>query len=365
MLHTQVFDGHMRSKGTSYSGLAKAPSRPAEILLAYLSQIRNRQLVPRRASTRNHLSGSTEHLHSTLQADLPNIAIITPNFNGRQYVKKFFRAIENVDYPKEKLTLFFIDNASRDLSVEQVRKMSQNTNIKIRLIANKSNLGFARSCNLVLLNRTEHPDFFLIVNNDAEIDRDCVRHLVAKMDSDNRIALCEARQLPNAHPKPFDAATGNTSWCSGATLLMKTAAVQLVGGFDENFFMYCEDVDLSWRMWLNGFRCVYVPEATCLHYVSETKDAEAFRVYYRIRNGMFMRWIYGSPFDILFYHLVTLIRGCAREFKLCLVARALGGEIKHLPYLMKRRLRLYGLRKKCPFVGFFGTEYHPPSYSSV
>lgn len=292
---------------------------------------------------------------------MPTIAILTPNFNGAQYIERFFSAIENIDYPKEKLTLIFIDNASRDLSVEHVRRMSRSTNVKIRLIVNKSNLGFARSCNLVLLNKTERSDFFLIVNNDAEIERDCVRYLVAKMGSSNQIALCEARQLPTAHPKPFDLATGNTSWCSAATLLIRTAAVRLVGGFDGNFFMYCEDVDLSWRMWLNGFRCVYVPEATCLHKVSEAKDAESFRVYYRVRNGMFMRWIYGSPFDIFFYNLVTLIRACVGEFRLYIVARALAEEIKHLPYLMKRRLRLYGLRKNCPFVGFFGAEYHPPS----
>ena len=351
----------MNYKARSRLGLGKAPSRPAEILSAYLGQIRNRQSERRRALSRNQLSGTADHVLQCMHDDFPTVTIITPNFNGAQYIEKFFDAIDDIDYPREKLTLFFVDNASQDMSVERVRKLSQNTNIKIRLIVNKSNLGFARSCNLILLDTTERATFFLVANNDAEIDRDCVRHLVAKMCSDDRIALCEARQLPVAHPKPFDVATGNTSWCSGATLLIRTEAVRVVGGFDENFFMYCEDVDLSWRMWLNGFRCVYVPEATYTHYVSEAKDTESFRVYYRIRNGMFMRWIYGRPFDILFYNLVVLIRGCVRELNLYLIARAVSEEIRHFPYLMKRRLRLYGLRKSCPFVGFFGTEYYAPA----
>jgi hypothetical protein len=81
-------------------------------------------------------------------------------------------------------------------------------------------------------------------------------------------ALVEALQFPCEHPKPFDPEQGDTPWASGACLLLPERIHHRIGGFDDTFFMYCEDVDLSWRARAAGFRVVTAPEALFLHQVS-------------------------------------------------------------------------------------------------
>jgi hypothetical protein len=78
--------------------------------------------------------------------------------------------------------------------------------------------------------------------------------------------LAEARQLPIEHPKDFDPLSGDTSWAAMAGVMLPIALFRDLGGFDsETFFMYCDDVDLSWRMRLAGRRIVYRPEAFVFH----------------------------------------------------------------------------------------------------
>ncbi len=80
------------------------------------------------------------------------------------------------------------------------------------------------------------------------------------------IGIVEARQLPLEHQKDYDHLSGDTSWASGACSLVRREVFEATGGFDDDaFFLYCDDVDLSWRARLAGFRVVYEPRATCFH----------------------------------------------------------------------------------------------------
>jgi len=349
----------MCSKAIFFEGLRRAPSTPTEILRCYLAQYSRWKRGRRKFVGREEIPSLTSDNHDISALHAPDVAIVVPNFNGARYLDKLFRSIRSLNYPRARLRVFFVDNGSRDASVELASKASEDIGIEFHLIVNKSNLGFAASCNQVLQKRCRPlPDYFLVANNDVEISRNCVIHLVAKMLSDNRIGICDGRQLPIPHPKPFDHLSGNTYWCSAAVCLISGQALAVTGGFDELFFMYCEDVDLSWRMRLQGFRCVHVPDATFFHPVSKDKEAESFRVFYRMRNGCFMRWIYGSPFDVLFYKAVIVMQVLMRRVKLSLVARVLMEEIAHFPHLIRRRLRFRPVRKRCPVVGFYGTDYH-------
>lgn len=80
------------------------------------------------------------------------------------------------------------------------------------------------------------------------------------------VGVAEGRQIPLEHPKAYDPITGDTSWGSGCCLLFKREAFDLVGGFDPHFFpMYCDDVDVSWRLRLAGRRVVHAPRAAVFH----------------------------------------------------------------------------------------------------
>ncbi|WP_291047880.1 glycosyltransferase [Herbiconiux sp.] len=80
------------------------------------------------------------------------------------------------------------------------------------------------------------------------------------------IGIAEAKQLPLEHPKDYDRVSGATSWASGAFSMFRTAEFRDLGGFDhDSFFMYGDDVDLSWRYRLRGFQVIFQPAAAVFH----------------------------------------------------------------------------------------------------
>ncbi len=127
-----------------------------------------------------------------------------------------------------------------------------------------ANLGSAGGNNALAQGRAT--DFVFVLNPDTFPCPTALLELLRRITSDPKIAIAEARQIPMEHPKSYDATTGDTSWASGACMLQRRAALREVGGYDdEHFFLHVDDVDLSWRLRLAGWRVVYVPRATVFH----------------------------------------------------------------------------------------------------
>lgn len=107
-------------------------------------------------------------------------------------------------------------------------------------------------------------DYIFVLNPDGVVGADAVGRLVTAVRGD--VGVADGRQLPLEHPKQYDAETGETSWASGACMMITREAFESVGGFDhDTFFMYCDDVDLSWRVRLGGWKVVHEPAATMFH----------------------------------------------------------------------------------------------------
>ena len=85
-------------------------------------------------------------------------------------------------------------------------------------------------------------------------------------------AIIEAVQFPEEHPKVYDPLTFETPWASGACLAIPRRVHASIGGFDDGFFMYCEDVDLSWRARAAGHSVRTCPRALFLHSVAGRAD---------------------------------------------------------------------------------------------
>jgi hypothetical protein len=126
------------------------------------------------------------------------------------------------------------------------------------------NLGFGRGHNR-LWREASGAARLLIVNPDAVAAPHLLDRLGRATDARPDCAAVEARQIPLEHPKTFDRETGETPWVTGACVLVDGAAFDAVAGFDEQFFMYAEDVDLSWRLRALGKRLYYCPETFIYH----------------------------------------------------------------------------------------------------
>lgn len=124
--------------------------------------------------------------------------------------------------------------------------------------------GFGEAMNY-LFSKAEPPDYFLLLNPDTIPDRAALGRLRERFDP-RRTGQVEARQWPSEHPKEYDLTTGRTPWASGACTLVNSAMFDAAGGFDPIYFMYCEDVDLSWQSWLQDKEVIYAPEAGVMHF---------------------------------------------------------------------------------------------------
>lgn len=159
-----------------------------------------------------------------------------------------------------------------------------------------ANLGSAAGHNR--LARAGENAIMMILNPDAQMAPDTVGALVARLNAD--VGVVEARQVPFEHPKDYDAATGETSWASTACAVTPRVLFEELDGFDSaSFFLYCDDVDYSWRARLAGKRVIYEPAAAVFHDKRLTPrgdwPASAAEIYYSAEAALILAHKYSHP----------------------------------------------------------------------
>ena len=132
----------------------------------------------------------------------------------------------------------------------------------IRHVWFDANLGSARGHNTLL--QDTDADFVLVMNPDVRLAPNCLIELLSTFH-DPMVGMVEAKQLPIEHPKNFKA-NGETSWAATACALFPKALLDEIRGFDaDTFFLYCDDVDISWRIRLARRKVIYQPAAVVFH----------------------------------------------------------------------------------------------------
>jgi hypothetical protein len=147
-------------------------------------------------------------------------------------------------------------------------------------------LGFAEAHNL-LFKKGEPQEFFVILNPDCIAQKDAIDELVNRKQANASAAIIEGRQWPIAHPKEYDSLSAETPWASGAFQLIDSGFYSACGGMDESLFLYLEDVDLSWRAWLSGWKVLYEPCAVVTHFSGGPfyrSDLVSNEEYFGLRN---------------------------------------------------------------------------------
>jgi GT2 family glycosyltransferase len=127
----------------------------------------------------------------------------------------------------------------------------------------RNNLGSAAGHNRLL----EHAeaDYVLIMNPDVIMGSNTLVELL-KPFAQADVGIVEAKQIPIEHPKDYNTITGETSWASTACALTKRRIAEQLNGFDApTFFLYCDDVDFSWRTRLLGYKVIFQPSAVIFH----------------------------------------------------------------------------------------------------
>lgn len=166
------------------------------------------------------------------------------------------------------ISLYLWDNNDTNLSAWQAQLNALKTQFggqftQFNHYSEQSNLGFGKANNRLL--RRSHSEWVLLLNQDTELEADSLGIILRQAQQDAAAVAWELRQIPFEHPKIYDPSSLEVPWVSGAACLFRRSALTAVGGFDEQIFMYAEDVDLSWRLRAQGGKLRYVPAAAVWH----------------------------------------------------------------------------------------------------
>lgn len=168
-----------------------------------------------------------------------------------------------------------------------------------------ANLGSAKGHNTLLKKAEDEVaagkpvDSVLIMNPDVMLAPDALIEMARPLH-DPKTGMVEARQLPIEHPKEYNSLTGETGWATTACALIPLAVCRELNGFDhESFFLYCDDVDFSWRARLAGYKVIYQPSAAVFHDKRLNKDGRwaptSSERYYSAEAALLMAHKYSRP----------------------------------------------------------------------
>nr|WP_246323633.1 glycosyltransferase family 2 protein [Alpinimonas psychrophila] len=224
-----------------------------------------------------------------------NVAVITVSYNSSSQLDDFLASA--VTTVAEATQILVVDNASSD--IETTRSLTEQHGVMLLELSENRGYGGAVNAGAATLDNTI--DFIVVANPDLVFQPDAVAHLVAAAEADPGVAATgphvlnvdgsaypSARAIPslrigighalfaNVWPRnPWtqayhsDVTTHSTQaavgWLSGSCLCVRRSAFESVGGFDEGYFMYFEDVDLGYRLGKLGFTNLFVPAAEVTH----------------------------------------------------------------------------------------------------
>jgi N-acetylglucosaminyl-diphospho-decaprenol L-rhamnosyltransferase len=167
-----------------------------------------------------------------------------------------------------KINLGLLDNDNGS-QLDIVYKLAKSIGIEVHLLLSANNIGFGGGHNHLfreLDKNFSNIDYYICMNPDGIPHHLMIENLLNFAFLKEDRGIFEARQFPIEHPKVYDRETFTTNWCSGCCVLIPKNIYHQLQGFDEIFFMYCEDIDISWRVKIHGYECFTVASAIFHHY---------------------------------------------------------------------------------------------------
>lgn len=262
-----------------------------------------------------------------------------------------------------------VDNGSEDGTLELLASRYP----AVQVVASAVNTGFAGGVALALA-RVETP-YTVLLNNDAVVRRGWLARLLAPFDADPRLgAVCSKLLLDDGRVQsaggevaangygrdrgfgdPDDGRwdePGDVAYATGTAVAYRTAALQEIGGIDPRYFLYYEDVELSWRLQLAGWHVRYEPSAVVVHAHSASTGKGSLRhTFWTERNRLAMLLVCAS-WDVVLravlrYPLTTVSVALGESRRKAVVrVRAYVSFLLWVPALVRRRRALVGAERR-------------------
>lgn len=246
-------------------------------------------------------------------------AVVILNWNTEGFLRDFLPALLRSTRNVEGAEVIVADNASTDGSM----KVMSEEFPQVQTLHFGKNLGFTGGYNEAFrqLKASALPEYFVLINSDIEVPEDWLRPLVEWMDAHPDCGACAPKLHSWQERKKFEyagAAGGyidkfgypfcrgrvmkhletdrsqydspaDVFWATGACLMVRSSVYESLGGLDDRFFAHMEEIDLCWRMQLEGWKVTVVPESVVYHVGGGTLPATSpFKLYLNFRNNLLM-----------------------------------------------------------------------------
>ncbi len=321
----------------------------------------------------------------------PLVSVVILNWNGKQHLLRCLTSLAKATY--RPVEIIVVDNNSTDGSADVVRTRFPN----VRVIQEKENRGYSGGNNDGIAK--SRGKYIFILNNDTEVERGFLEPLVAILESDPSVGCVQPklvygdrRRLLNAvgsyltstgflyhygYRKDASLPQYNRRLtiysAKGAAMLLPKSALDRVGTFDEDFFIYFEETDLCHRLWLAGYRIVYEPAAVIYHYeaVDTHRQMENSRIMYLsyrnriasfIKNLSLVSLLALLPALLVVYGFLFLVYVVTGQWATAgTLISAIGWNISILPVMItKRRFIQKNIRKRTDTEIFRFIRRSPP-----
>lgn len=313
---------------------------------------------------------------------------IVPNWNGAKYLGESLQSLRRQSLPSQ---IVVVDNGSRDESAELVEKQFP----EVDLIGLGHNRGFAGGANAGLRHALDNgADLLALLNNDAVAEGDWLQQLAETARTNPRAGVVTGKFLlwdrttidstgdfvsswgfsfPRGRGEPdsgqYDSPPYEIFGATGGASLFRATTLEQIGLFDEDFFAYLEDVDLSFRAQLAGWKVLYEPKAVAYHRMWATSSrvigtsgrslgppaaAGTVTDFARFHNtkNIFFLFTKNMPADLWWRYLPRFSAGIAltigssvRRGQVIVTARALLAVVRRLPAMLRRRRRIQASRQ--------------------
>jgi GT2 family glycosyltransferase len=256
----------------------------------------------------------------------PTVTVVIPNLNGRRFLDRCLQRLR--EQTVIGVETIVVDNGSQDGSVEFLRSHFP----EVVVVAMGANRGFAGGMNAGI--ERASGAYVAFLNNDTEVDPRWLEELLACLERHPRAAAATSKLLLAHRRDTIDGAGDSLAptflpyarghgkrdsgqyedeiqvfGAAGAASLWRRSALEEVGLFDERFFAYYEDVDLSFRARLKGFECWYAPRAVAYHHRGATAGRRAeFTLFHPHKNRWFLI-LKNAPGRLLLRNVVWLVLG--------------------------------------------------------
>jgi GT2 family glycosyltransferase/glycosyltransferase involved in cell wall biosynthesis len=235
------------------------------------------------------------------------VSVVVVNYRRASDTVTCVQALEGLAWDPARLEVIVVDNASGDGSADRIRAAAP----AARVVESPVNRGFAGGCNLGVAQASG--EYVALLNNDARPHERWVGAAVETFEAHAGVA-CVASRVLDWDGTSVDYVGGSLTWfgmgykrevgrpvtgadepgrdvlfATGAAMFLRTDVWRAVGGFDERYFMFYEDVDLGWRLNLLGHRVRYVPESVAFHrHHASMKGYASWREHFLLeRNALF------------------------------------------------------------------------------